>query len=177
MRDDLGARHFASDLLRRSAQRSRDGRPPCHFQSVTPRALHHDAPSSTARSAAPRERAAGIHGRARVLEALGLKAVDIIGWVSSIILVLTLGKQVRKLWQTRDSGGVSTWLFVGQLAASVGFSTYSFLLENWVFLTTNLLLVINALLGQWVTLRNRRYSRANSQQPDRQESGAQQSEA
>jgi MtN3 and saliva related transmembrane protein len=85
-----------------------------------------------------------------------LKGVDVIGWVSSIILVLTLGKQVRKQWQTRDSGGVSTWLFVGQLAASVGFSTYSFLLENWVFLTTNLLLVVNALLGQWVTLRNRR---------------------
>jgi MtN3 and saliva related transmembrane protein len=92
----------------------------------------------------------------RLLSTTVLKGVDVIGWVSSLILVLTLGKQVRKQWQTRDSGGVSTWLFVGQLAASVGFATYSFLLENWVFLTTNLLLVINALLGQWVTLRNRR---------------------
>jgi MtN3 and saliva related transmembrane protein len=91
-----------------------------------------------------------------LLENDALQGVDVIGWVSSLILVLTLGKQVRKQWQTRDSGGVSTWLFVGQLAASVGFATYSFLLENWVFLTTNLLLVINALLGQWVTLRNRR---------------------
>jgi uncharacterized protein with PQ loop repeat len=90
-----------------------------------------------------------------------LKAVDVIGWVSSLVLVLTLGKQVRKQWQTRDSGGVSTWLFVGQLAASVGFSTYSFLLENWVFLTTNSLLVVNALLGQWVTMRNRRNTGAD----------------
>lgn len=96
-----------------------------------------------------------------MLEIFTLKAVDVIGWVSSIILVLTLSKQVRKQWQTRDSGGVSTWLFVGQLAASIGFSTYSFLLENWVFLTTNLLLVINALLGQWVTLRNRRATPAD----------------
>ena len=48
-----------------------------------------------------------------------MKPVDVIGWVSSLILVLTLGKQVRKQWQTRDSGGVSTWLFIGQLAASV----------------------------------------------------------
>ena len=101
----------------------------------------------------------------RLLETDALKGVDVIGWVSSLILVLTLGKQVRKQWQTRDSGGVSTWLFAGQLAASVGFSTYSFLLENWVFLTTNLLLVINALLGQWVTLRNRR-------RPDSQHSQA-----
>lgn len=96
----------------------------------------------------------------RLLSTPVLKGVDVIGWVSSLILVLTLGKQVRKQWQTRDSAGVSTWLFVGQLAASVGFATYSFLLENWVFLTTNLLLVVNALLGQWVTLRNRRSSDA-----------------
>jgi MtN3 and saliva related transmembrane protein len=87
-----------------------------------------------------------------------LKTVDVIGWVSSIVLVITLGWQVRKQWISRESRGVSTWLFVGQLAASVGFSAYSFLLENWVFLTTNLLLVVNALLGQWVTLRNRRHS-------------------
>jgi MtN3 and saliva related transmembrane protein len=89
-----------------------------------------------------------------------LKAVDVIGWVSSVVLVITLGWQVRRQWISRESRGVSTWLFVGQLAASVGFSAYSFLLENWVFLTTNLLLVVNALLGQWVTLRNRRHSSA-----------------
>jgi MtN3 and saliva related transmembrane protein len=86
--------------------------------------------------------------------------VEVIGWISSLVLVLTLGQQVRKQWRSRESGGVSTWLFVGQLAASVGFATYSFLLENWVFLTTNVLLVINALLGQWVTLRNRRQPQA-----------------
>jgi uncharacterized protein with PQ loop repeat len=89
-----------------------------------------------------------------------LKAVDVIGWLSSVVLVITLGWQVRRQWISRESRGVSTWLFVGQLAASVGFSAYSFLLENWVFLTTNLLLVVNALLGQWVTLRNRRHSGA-----------------
>ena len=87
-----------------------------------------------------------------------LDGVDVIGWVSSLVLLLTLGQQVRRQWVSGDSRGVSTWLFVGQTAASVGFSTYSFLLENWVFLTTNLLLLINALLGQWVTLRNRRGS-------------------
>jgi MtN3 and saliva related transmembrane protein len=91
---------------------------------------------------------------------LVLKAVDVIGWVSSITLLITLGQQVRRQWVSRESRGVSTWLFVGQLMASAGFSVYSLLLGNWVFLTTNLLLVINALLGQWVTLRNRRRSDA-----------------
>lgn len=82
-----------------------------------------------------------------------------VGWVSSLILLLTLGQQVRKQWKSRESSGISTWLFVGQMAASVGFSLYSYLLGNWVFLTTNLLLLANAMLGEWVTLRNRRAAR------------------
>jgi uncharacterized protein with PQ loop repeat len=89
-----------------------------------------------------------------------LTKIDIIGWLSSVVLLLTLGHQVKKQWASRDSRGVSTWLFVGQTAASLGFSIYSLLLENWVFLTTNLLLLINAAIGQWVTLRNRRGSSA-----------------
>ena len=75
------------------------------------------------------------------------------------MLLLTLGHQVRKQWRSRDSRGVSTWLFVGQMAASAGFSLYSYLLDNWVFLFTNLALLANAVLGEWVTLRNRRGSR------------------
>ena len=76
-----------------------------------------------------------------------LTVVDVLGWVSSLVLLLTLGQQVRKQWISRESRGVSTWLFIGQLAASTGFAVYSYLLDNWVFLTTNLLLVINALIG------------------------------
>lgn len=88
-----------------------------------------------------------------------MTGVDIVGWISSIVLLLTLGLQVRKQWRSRESSGVSPWLFVGQMAASAGFSLYSYLLGNWVFLTTNLLLLANAVLGEWVTLRNRRASR------------------
>lgn len=84
-----------------------------------------------------------------------LKTVDILGWLSSVVLLATLGAQVRKQWVSRHSEGVSRWLFIGQITASCGFSLYSFLLDNWVFLVTNLLLVVNALVGQWVTLKNR----------------------
>jgi hypothetical protein len=69
---------------------------------------------------------------------------------------MTLGQQVRAQWKSGESRGVSRWLFAGQLVASLGFALYSYLLSNWVFLATNLLLVINALLGEWVTIRNRR---------------------
>lgn len=85
-----------------------------------------------------------------------VNGVTWIGWVSSLVLLLTLGNQVRKQWQSGDSRGVSTWLFVGQLTASLGFTLYSWLLHNWVFLVTNALLMVNAMIGQWVTIHNRR---------------------
>ena len=85
-----------------------------------------------------------------------MTSVDLVGWLSSLVLLLTLGAQVRKQWRSRDNRGVSPWLFVGQLAASTGFALYSYLLDNWIFLFTNVILVANALLGAWVTLRNRR---------------------
>jgi len=53
--------------------------------------------------------------------------------------------------------GVSRWLFVGQVAASSGFVVYSWLLANWVFVVTNMLMIATAILGQWVYLRNKRH--------------------
>jgi MtN3 and saliva related transmembrane protein len=82
--------------------------------------------------------------------------IEVIGWASSIILVLTIATQIAKQWRERTSAGVSTWLFVGQLAASVGFTIYSLLVKNWVFAVTNGVMVLNGLLGYAITLRFRR---------------------
>jgi MtN3 and saliva related transmembrane protein len=79
-----------------------------------------------------------------------------IGWVSSILLVLTIAKQIHKQWRAGSSEGVSKWLFIGQLAASSGFTLYSFLVHNWVFVVTNALMVLNALIGFALTMRQRR---------------------
>lgn len=81
---------------------------------------------------------------------------ELIGWVSSFVLVLTIAKQVLKQWRSGSSEGVSKWLFVGQVAASLGFTTYSWLVHNWVFVVTNGLMLVNALLGLAIVLRHRR---------------------
>ena len=81
---------------------------------------------------------------------------EIIGWASSLILIATIAKQVYKQWSDRTSAGVSTWLFVGQLAASVGFTIYSLLVKNWVFAVTNGIMVLNGLLGYAITVRHKR---------------------
>ena len=72
---------------------------------------------------------------------------ELIGWGSSIVLLVTLIKQVYKQWSEGTSEGISKWLFVGQLAASVGFVIYSYLVGSWVFMATNGLLTINNLFG------------------------------
>ncbi len=72
---------------------------------------------------------------------------EVVGWASSLILIVTLAKQVYKQWKEGKSEGVSKWLFVGQIAASIGFAVYSFLVWNPVFIFTNSLLVINGIVG------------------------------
>jgi uncharacterized protein with PQ loop repeat len=85
---------------------------------------------------------------------------ELIGWVSSAILLTTLLRQVHTQWRTRSTAGVSRWLFIGQLTASLGFATYSILLHNWVFAVTNIALLVTAVCGQLIYLRNRRLQQA-----------------
>lgn len=81
---------------------------------------------------------------------------EIIGWMSTLILCATISRQVYTQWKTRATAGVSKWLFVGQLTASAGFTVYSVLLENWVFVASNVFLLVTALLGQFLYLKNKR---------------------
>lgn len=87
-----------------------------------------------------------------------MKAVDTIGWLSSAVLLMTIGRQVFTQWRTRSAAGVSRWLFIGQLAASTGFALYSYLLHNWVFLVSNIALLITAVAGEVIYLRNKEKS-------------------
>lgn len=88
---------------------------------------------------------------------------EAVGWFSSLILVLTIAKQVYKQWREGSSEGVSKWLFVGQMAASLGFTIYSWLVSNWVFVVTNAVMFVNGLLGLFIVLYHRRRERAEGQ--------------
>ncbi|WP_281250439.1 hypothetical protein [Myxococcus fulvus] len=85
--------------------------------------------------------------------------IEAVGWFSSFILLLTLGTQIHKQWKTGSSEGVSQWLFLGQITASVGFTTYSVLVGNWVFVVTNALILVSALVGELIVLKHRRAER------------------
>jgi MtN3 and saliva related transmembrane protein len=91
---------------------------------------------------------------------------DLIGWLSSAILLLTIARQVFTQWRTRSTAGVSKWLFIGQFAASCGFATYSYLLNNWVFLSSNLALLAAAVLGQVLYVHNKRMTSKGASRAD-----------
>lgn len=86
---------------------------------------------------------------------------ELIGWMAAAILVATIGRQVYTQWRDGTTAGVSKWLFIGQLSASVGFVIYSWLQKDWVFVATNAVMLLTALLGQYIYLRNQRKPRSS----------------
>lgn len=80
---------------------------------------------------------------------------EAIGWSSSIILLITLIMQIRKQIDAGSNKGVSKWLFLGQLAASIGFLTYSVLTGDTVFIFTNSALTLTAVIGIYLYFHNR----------------------
>ena len=87
-----------------------------------------------------------------------MRYAELVGWASSAILLATITRQVYTQWKTRSTAGVSHWLFIGQVAASTGFTVYSFLLQNWVYAVSNIALLITAVIGQILYQRNKRQS-------------------
>lgn len=80
--------------------------------------------------------------------------VQLIGWGAAAILLLTLGRQVWKEYTESTTRGLSKWLFLGQMAASLGFVVYSWLKDDWVFVVTNLLILATAIAGQAIFYLN-----------------------
>ncbi|XFC39136.1 hypothetical protein ACEF39_002150 [Stenotrophomonas indicatrix] len=68
----------------------------------------------------------------------------------------TLVRQMIKQWQSPHPETVSRWLFIGQMTASTLFTIYSALLGATVFVVTNLLLLVTALIGQLLAWRRKR---------------------
>ena len=89
-----------------------------------------------------------------------MEPADWLGWTASAVLLMTLGRQVYVQWRERSTEGLSSWLFVGQVTASVGFTVYSWLVGNWVFVFTNAALLVTAVVGQLIFRRNRRLEKA-----------------
>jgi len=84
---------------------------------------------------------------------------QLIGWAASAILVLTIASQIFRQYRTGTSKGVSLWLFAGQMVASLGFTIYSWLVGDTVFIFTNALMLLSAATGLALVFYHRRRER------------------
>jgi uncharacterized protein with PQ loop repeat len=78
-----------------------------------------------------------------------------LGWLASLILLSTIGRQIWRQAHAPTVEGVSKWLFIGQMAASVLYLVYSILVRNPVFIASNAALLIAGITGQVIYLRRR----------------------
>jgi MtN3 and saliva related transmembrane protein len=85
-----------------------------------------------------------------------MSITDVIGWVSTVILLATIGRQVYSQWKSKATAGVSRWLFIGQISASIGFICYSYQLHNWIFMFSNSAMLITAIVGETIYVSNRK---------------------
>jgi len=81
------------------------------------------------------------------------------GWISSLVLVATLSRQLYTQWKARSVEAVSKWLYVGQFVAEIGFIIYSWSVRNWIFVFTNVILLLENILGLWMLIFHRRQVR------------------
>ena len=84
-----------------------------------------------------------------------MDATQWVGWAAVAALFLTMSGQAWKQWRDRVKHGVSKLFFVGQIAASILFLTYSALVGDRVFVVGNALVLTAAIAGGAILLYNR----------------------
>ncbi|MDQ7995567.1 MAG: hypothetical protein AAGC76_06915 [Luteibacter sp.] len=78
-----------------------------------------------------------------------------LGWLASLILLGTIGRQIWRQAHAPTVEGVSKWLFIGQMAASLLYLVYSVLVKNPVFIASNAALLIAGITGQIIYLKRK----------------------
>ncbi|MEA9785177.1 hypothetical protein [Xanthomonas campestris] len=76
-----------------------------------------------------------------------MQFVDLVGWLASAVLIATLIRQIYKQWRSDQIQGISRWLFIGQITASLLFILYSALVGNAVFIVSNALILATGITG------------------------------
>ncbi len=81
---------------------------------------------------------------------------DIIGWIGSGLVFMTISYQVWKQWQSKSTKGISPWLYAGQLVANVFLGTYSIIEETWVFFASNILVFLSSAVGLGIYIHHKK---------------------
>lgn len=77
-----------------------------------------------------------------------------VGWGAAALLLVTTLKEVQQQWRADSNEGVWPWMFAGYFLASTGFTVYSALGGQTLFLVVNAMLMATNALGQALYWRN-----------------------
>jgi uncharacterized protein with PQ loop repeat len=83
-------------------------------------------------------------------------SAEVVGWAAVAILFATMSAQAWTEWRDRVKKGINPYFFVGQVAASVAFITYSAMVGNTVFVVGNALVLAAALAGGAILIWNKK---------------------
>lgn len=84
-----------------------------------------------------------------------MEAQQWVGWAAVAVLFATMTGQAWKQWRDRVKHGISKLFFVGQIASSVLFLSYSALVGDQVFVVGNALVLTAAVAGGAILWWNR----------------------
>jgi len=78
-----------------------------------------------------------------------------VGWAAVLVLFATMAGQAWKQWRDRVKHGISKLFFVGQVASSLLFLSYSAMVGDRVFVVGNALVLTAAVAGGTILWWNR----------------------
>ena len=82
-----------------------------------------------------------------------MTGVDILGYSAGAITSLTFLPQVLKTWKLKSAKDVSLLMFVIAAINEVMWTVYGILLNNWVIILTNIIVLVMALTMIYLKLR------------------------
>lgn len=84
-----------------------------------------------------------------------METVQIVGWAAVGALFLTMAGQAWKQWRDKVKTGIGKMFFIGQIAASVLFLTYSAMMGDRIFVVGNALVLVASIAGGTILWWNR----------------------
>jgi MtN3 and saliva related transmembrane protein len=89
-----------------------------------------------------------------------LTLTEAVGWASTPLLLATIGRPVYSEWRSKATAGLSHGYSSDKSRASSGFTIYCILLHNWVFLFSNVAMLVMGITGEVIYISNRRPRRS-----------------
>jgi MtN3 and saliva related transmembrane protein len=82
-----------------------------------------------------------------------MSAADILGYAAGALTAFTFLPQVLKTWKEKSAKDISLIMFLIAFANEIMWLVYGILLDNWVIIMTNAVMLVMSGIMIWLKLR------------------------